>query len=140
METPNPPAAAARGRRPYPRHMAAAAVEPAEAEEAVAGLGGAGFARDRIYLVTAEDVPDRDGPIGGAGVRGLLTRFGWSLGDNLDVAHLARRELAAGHTLVMVEIHGDAEQGRAHDVLRRHGGHTMRYFGRWTVTTLERDQ
>lgn len=134
-----PPEVAAR-RPPHPRHLAAAAVEPAETDGTVAGLGGAGFAHDRIYVVTAQDVPDRDEPIGGSGVHGLLTRFGMSLGDNLDVAHLARRELEAGYALVLVEVHGDAEQAQAHDVLRRHGGHAMRYFGRWTVTTLERDQ
>jgi hypothetical protein len=135
-----PPEAAARGRPPYPVHMAAAAVEPAETDRAVAGLGDAGFARDRIYVVNAADVPDRDEPIGGSGVRGILTRFGLSLGDDLDAAQLARGELEAGYALILVEIHGDTEQARAHDVLRRHGGHDMRYYGRWTVTTLERDQ
>ena len=32
-------------------------------------------------------------------------------------------------------VDGMAEQERAHAVLREHGGHSMRYFGRWAITT-----
>jgi hypothetical protein len=31
------------------------------------------------------------------------------------------------------------EQERAHAVLHEHGGHAMRYFGRWAITSYEGD-
>jgi hypothetical protein len=44
-----------------------------------------------------------------------------------------------GHALVLVMVDGTDEQERAHAVLREHGGHAMRYFGRWAITSLEGD-
>ena len=122
-----------------PRFKVVAAIEPVETDRVIDELGNSGFARERIDVVTAEDMQAQNEPIGGTGVRGFLTRLGLSLGADLEEYELAGRELASGHSLVMVEAHGDAEQKRAHDVLRQHGGHNMRYFGRWTITTLESD-
>ena len=127
------------GRTPYPLHKVAAAVARNETDGVVAALTDAGFAPDRIEIVTAEDVSDLDEPIGGSGIRGFLTRFSLSLGDDLDEIEQARQELTYGHTLVLVMVDGMGEQDRAHAVLHEHGGHAMRYFGRWTVTTYEDD-
>jgi hypothetical protein len=117
----------------------AAAIASDMTDGVVAALTDAGFARDRIEVVTAEDVSDLDEPVGGSGIRGFLTRFSLSLGDNLDEIDQARQELKYGHTLVLVMVDGMAEQDRAHTVLREHGGHAMRYFGRWAITSLEGD-
>lgn len=133
------PPAPGPGRRPFPRHKVAAAIARDETDGVVAALKDAGFAPDRIEVVTAEDVSDLDEPIGGSGIRGFLTRFSLSLGDDLDEIEQARQELTYGHALVLVMVDGMAEQDRAHAVLREHGGHAMRYFGRWTVTTYEGD-
>ena len=133
------PPAAGPGRRPFPTHKVAAALTPDMTAGVVTALEDAGFARDRIEVVTAEDVSDLAEPIGGSGIRGFLTRFSLSLGDDLDEIDQARRELTYGHALILVMVHGMAEQDRAHAVLREHGGHSIRYFGRWTVTTLEGD-
>jgi hypothetical protein len=127
------------GRRPFPQHKVAAALARDMTDGVVAALEEAGFARDRIEVVTSEDVSDLEEPIGGAGIRGFLTRFSLSLGDELDEIEQARRELTYGHALLMVMVNGMAEQDRAHAVLREHGGHAMRYFGRWAITTLEGD-
>ncbi len=127
------------GRRPYPLHKVVAAVARSETDGVVAALTEAGFAQDRIEVVTAEDVSDLDEPIGGSGIRGFLTRFSLSLGDELDEIEQARQELTYGHALVLVMVNGMAEQDRAHAVLREHGGHAMRYFGRWATTTYEGD-
>jgi hypothetical protein len=117
----------------------AAAIPRDMTDGVVAALEEAGFARDQIEVVTSEDVSDLEEPIGGAGIRGFLTRFSLSLGDELDEIEQARRELTYGHALLMVMVNGMAEQDRAHAVLREHGGHAMRYFGRWAITTLEGD-
>ena len=126
-----------RNRPPYPLHKVVAAVAATEADGVVAALTEAGFARDQIEVVTAEQVPDLNKPVGGSGLHGLLTRLNLSLGADLDEIEQARRELMHGHTLVLVLVHGDEEQERAHAVLRQHGGHAMHYFGRWAITTLE---
>ena len=133
------PPAPGPGRGPYPLHKVAAAMARDMTDGVVTALEDAGFARDRIEVVTSEDVSDLDEPIGGSGIRGFLTRFNLSLGDDLDEVEQARRELTYGHALILVMVDGMAEQQRAHDVLREHGGHSMRYFGRWAITTYDED-
>ena len=133
------PSASHRGRPSYPLHKLVAAVARTETEGVAAALTDAGFASDRIEIVTAEDVPGLDEPIGGTGIHGFLTRFNLSLGDDLDELEQARQELMYGHALVLVMVDGTDEQERAHAVLREHGGHAMRYFGRWAITSLEGD-
>jgi hypothetical protein len=133
------PPAPGPGRRPYPLHKLAAAMARDMTDGVVTALKDAGFTPDRIEVVTAEDVSDLNEPIGGSGLRGFLTRFSLSLGDDLDEIEQARRELTHGHALVLVMVDGMAEQERAHIVLREHGGHAMRYFGRWAITTYDDD-
>jgi hypothetical protein len=127
------------GGRPYPLHKVAAAMPRDMTDGVVTALEEAGFARDRIEVVTGEDVSDLDQPIGGLGIRGFLTRFSLSLGDDLDEIEQARSELTYGHALVLVMVDGMDEQQRAHDVLHEHGGHSIRYFGRWAITSYDGD-
>ena len=133
------PPAPGPGRGPFPHHKVAAAIARDMTDGVVTALKDAGFTGDRIEVVTSEDVSDLDEPIGGSGIRGFLTRFSLSLGDELDEIEQARRELSYGHALVLVMVDGMAEQERAHAVLREHGGHAMRYFGRWAITSYEGD-
>jgi hypothetical protein len=106
-------------------------------EQVAAALAGAGLDGDRIEIVTATDDLPSEEPIGGSGIRGFFARFGLSLGDDLDALEQARSELSQGHSLILVAVHDDAERMRVHDILHEHGGHSMRYFGYWTITTLE---
>jgi hypothetical protein len=122
-----------------PLHKVVAAVDRNQSDAVVTALTDAGFAPDRIEVVTADDVPGLDEPIGGSGIRGFLTRFNLSLGDDLDEFEQARQELKYGHALVLVMVDGMAEQDRAHAVLHEHGGHAIRYFGRWTITSYDGD-
>jgi hypothetical protein len=59
------------------------------------------------------------------------------LGDDLDEMDQARQELAAGHTIISVPVAGDDERRRVRDILRDHGGHWIRHFGHWTITSLD---
>ena len=88
-----------------------AAVARSETDGVVAALRDAGFARDRIVVVIAENVPGLDDPIGGSGLRGLLTRLHLSIGDDLDEFEQARQELLYGHALILVQAVGDVETG-----------------------------
>jgi hypothetical protein len=127
------------GHGPFPLHKVAAAIDRNQTDGVVAALTDAGFASDQIEVVTAEDVSDLDEPIGGSGIRGFLRRFSLSLGDELDEIEQARQELSYGHALILVMVNGMAEQDRAHALLHEHGGHAMRYFGRWATTSYEGD-
>lgn len=120
----------------YPLHKVVAAVEPARVEQVVAALATAGLDGDRVEMVTAADVPQLDEPVGGTGLRGFIARLGLSMGDNLDAIEQARSELSQGHVLIFVAVHDDAERTHVQEILREHGGHSMRYFGHWTITTL----
>lgn len=124
---------------PYPLHKVLAAVARAERDGVITELEAAGFARDKIEEFNSEDVPDLDQPVGGTGVGGFLHRLGLATGGDLDGIQEAQRELTYGHTLILVLVDSDAERDRAHAILREHGGHSMKYFGKWTITTLEGD-
>lgn len=121
----------------YPLHKVVAAVEPARLDEVAAALAEAGLDGDRIEIVTADDATAIDEPIGGSGIRGFFERLGLSLGDDLDALQQARAELSQGHALILVAVHDDAERTRVHDILLEYGGHSMRYFGHWTITALD---
>jgi hypothetical protein len=123
----------------YPLNRVAAAISPSDVEPVIAALIDAGFARDDIMVMTAADVPPLDEPIGGNGWRGFLSRLSLSFGDQLEEIEDAREELRQGHTLILVAVRDEAAQHLAHDVLRMHCGHRMRYFGRWSVRKLEDD-
>jgi hypothetical protein len=121
----------------YPLHKVVAAVEPTQVDQVAEALAAAGLDGDRVEIVTASEAMPPDEPVGGPGLRGFFARVGLSLGDDLDALEDARSELGRGHALVLVAVHDDAERTRVHEILREHGGHSMRYFGHWTITTLE---
>lgn len=121
----------------YPLHKVVAAVDRAETVRIIAELAAAGFARDRIDVITAEEVQGLQEPVGGYGLHGLLTRLQLSVGDDLDELELVRRELVHGHALVQILVHGDGEVEQARTILGDHGGHAMRYFGRWAIRPLD---
>lgn len=126
-----------RRRLTYPLHKIVAAVGRSETDRVAVALDDAGFTRDRIEVITAEEVEGLGEPIGGSGLHGLLVRLELRLGDDLDELEQVRRELASGVALIQVHVRGDKEQVRAQAILSQHGGRAMHYFGRWTITPLD---
>jgi hypothetical protein len=120
----------------YPLHKVVAAVGRSDADIVAAALGEAGFARDGIEIVTADEVKGLGDPVGGVGLRRLLVQLELRLGDDFDELEAARQELMGGYALIQIRVHGRDEQVRAHAILRQHGGHDVHYFGRWTITPL----
>ena len=121
----------------YPLHKVVAALDPGRVEQVAAALADAGLDGDRVEIVSATDDVQSEEPVGGSGIRGFIERLGLSLGDDLDALQQARSELRQGHALMLVAVHNDAERMRVHDILLEHGGHSMRYFGHWTITALD---
>jgi hypothetical protein len=120
----------------YPLHKVVAAVGRSDSAIVAAALGEAGFGRDRIEIITADEIEGLGDPIGGPGLRRLLVQLELRLGDDFDELEAARQELMSGYALIQIRVDGREEQVRAHAILRRHGGHDMHYFGRWTITPL----
>jgi hypothetical protein len=113
------------------------AFEPSALDALIPALTEAGFAEDQIDVVTAEDIPQLDAPIDRHGFAGAISRFLFSLGDELDELEQMRTELRSGHILVGVPVQGDEATHRVRTIMRDLGGHGIISFGRWTVTQFE---
>ena len=105
-------------------------------EAVTAALAEAGFAAATIDIVSREDLEDLEAPIDRPGLRGLVNRFLFSLGDDLDELERARQELQDGRILIGVPVHGEEAMHRAAGVFRAHGSNWVTHFGRWTITSL----
>jgi hypothetical protein len=117
--------------------MVIGAVDPAAVDAVRAALQEAGIPGDQIDVVTGNDLDDLHLPIDRAGFAGLVNRFLFSLGDELDELELARQELMDGKVLIGVPARGMEAVHRAREVLRDHGARGITHFGRWTITSFE---
>jgi hypothetical protein len=109
----------------------------ATAVEAVtAALAEAGFAADTIDVVSRDELEDLEAPIDRPGLRGLVNRFIFSLGDDLDELERARQELQDGRILIGVPVQDEEAMHRAAGVFRVHGSTWVTHFGRWTIRSL----
>jgi hypothetical protein len=120
----------------YPLHEIVAAVAQSDANRVVAMLRDAGFAGDRVEVITAEEIPRLEESLGGTGLHRFLVGLQLSMGDDLDQLEQARRELMNGHALIQILVYGQQEQDRVGAILSQHGGHAMHYFGGWTITPI----
>lgn len=129
------PGVSGTGPMEYPTNRVVGAVDRMKLGEVVPDLIDAGFAP--VGILAGEAGLRRLAETGGGhGLVGLMRHFTKSTGGELDHIRQAEQELRAGHVLVDVEVSGDAEKERARDVLVRHGGHFVAYFGHWTIETL----
>ena len=113
------------------------AMDTAAVETLTAALAAEGFPADEIDVVTSDDVDELDIPVNRPGVSGLINRFLFSMGDELDEIERARQELAAGRILVGVPVQGNEAMHRVAKIMRDNGSHWITHFGRWTITTLD---
>jgi hypothetical protein len=114
-----------------------AAVAPENKDGLVAALRDAGYREDEMDIVTVDHLEDLESPIDRAGFPGLVNRFLFSLGGELDELERMRQELSIGHILVGVPAANQEVMQRIVVIMREHGGHGITYFGRWTITDLE---
>ena len=47
------------------------------------------------------------------------------------------RALRDGRAVIMVHVRGDAPKAAAHEILKRHGGHFINYYGRFATEELD---
>ena len=73
-----------------------------------------------------------------SGWLGRLRRaFDFTLMDQLVDFAAYERALRDGRAVVMVRVHGDAPKAAAHEILKRHGGHFINYYGRFATEELD---
>jgi hypothetical protein len=113
------------------------AFEPGAVDPVRSALDTAGFRIEMIDVVRPEDVQGIEAPLDPTGVGGFVERLALGLGGGLNELERARRELAAGHVLLIIPVVDDEEAlARLVTTIQRHGGHTIIYFERWTVKAL----
>jgi hypothetical protein len=102
-------------------------------------MHASGFAtRDLEVLRGVEGADRMDGTGAVAGWLGRLRRaFDFTLMDQLVDFAAYERALRDGRAVVMVHVHGDAPKAAAHDVLKRHAGHFINYYGRFATEELD---
>jgi hypothetical protein len=134
-ESTNVPETKADAPLPYPTNRVIGAVATDQLGDLVPDLVAAGFAP--IGILAGEGGLRRlRGTGGGDGLTGLLRRFAMSTGGDLDHVRRAEQEVRDGRALVDVEVDDDDEKERAREILTRHGGNNIVFFGQWTIETL----
>jgi hypothetical protein len=123
----------------YPTNRLLAVIDdPAEAAAALAELKAVGFADRDLEILRGEEGADRmDGTGEVSGWLGRLRRaFDFTLMDQLVDFATYERALRDGRAVVMVHVHGDEPKAQALEILKRHGGHFMNYYGRFATEEL----
>jgi hypothetical protein len=124
----------------YPTNRLLAVIDdPSDAAAAMAELTAGGIAARDLDLLRGEEGADRvDGTGEVSGWLGRLRRsFDFTLMDQLVDFAAYERALRDGRAVVMVRIHGDAAKEAARQVLKRHGGHFINYYGRFATEELD---
>jgi hypothetical protein len=124
----------------YPTNRLVAVIDdPTEAAGAMADLTAAGFGERDLDLLRGEEGADRmDGTGDVSGWLGRLRRaFDFTLMDQLVDFAAYERALRDGRAVVMVRAHGDVPKAKAHEILKRHGGHFINYYGRFATEELD---
>ena len=121
----------------YPRHYIVAVIhDPASAMQALSALQGEGFSDAAAELCPGPDFIKNWNDF--VAHRGRLAR----VADLFPAEeHSAVEEYLAeaenGASFVTVHAVTPDDRNRACDVLRNHGGHSMRYYGDRTITDLD---
>ena len=124
----------------YPNRAVVAVVDdPSQAEAAAADLRTAGFDDDTVTVLQGPEVADRIDGMGRAhGIGSRLRRLlAFTVMDQLPDFVLYERALRDGRSVLIVRAPGDADKRRAHDILRKRGGHFSNYYGRFATEELD---
>jgi hypothetical protein len=121
-----------------PREMVTGVLDdPGRLGSVLDALRAAGVPDDAVQSTAGEEALDRVDPDGRRhGARGRLTRMLEHFGQEGDEHHAAAEEVEAGHALVAVRVHDQAEADRAAGVLREQGVRRLRRWGRWGIEQL----
>jgi hypothetical protein len=122
----------------YPtNHVLAVLNDREHADSAVADLKGGGFMESEIHVGTGVAAADDVGASPGrTGVAGLLLRFAERIGiadEELETKHRYEQAMRDNHFVVSVATPTEERKDRAAEILRKHGGHTVSFFGKHAI-------
>ena len=124
----------------YPTDSLIAVLPDAEsAASAAAALRAAGLRDSDVTILRGEEGADR---LDGTGaVNGLLARLrrlvSFTLMDQLVDMAIYEQAVREGQVVLMAKARGD-HKAAAIDIVRRHGGHFINYYGRFATEEIER--
>jgi hypothetical protein len=70
------------------------------------------------------------------GLLGRIFRALDTMGSEHDETQLHMSALRDGHIVVAVSLKDDADKGRVAELFRKHRGHEIHYYSRWTTEDL----
>jgi hypothetical protein len=124
---------------PYPTDYLVGAIDNApEAERAVGDLQAAGFPADDIVLLHSGDVLDR--MLIKEQHRGFFEKIlypleRWGTEEGLHAGRF-EQEALKGHSVVHVYTPEERQMRQASEILRRHGAHHLKHYGKWAIEDL----
>jgi hypothetical protein len=125
----------------YPTdHLLAVIPDPREAAAARAALGATGIPDAHVTILRGSEGADRlDGTGRAHGVLARLRRLtSFTLMDQLVDMAVYERAVRDGAVVLMVRARADQTKAAVTDVVRRHGGHFINYYGRFATEEIER--
>lgn len=120
----------------YPEGKVIGALDRSAVGAAVTELRASGVSATRVTVATTDDVTGLEAHLTRGGLAGTLGRFVFSLGGELDAMKWIRQELARDRVLIFVTVEGNDARNQVRDIVHHHGSHGLKYFGRWTITSL----
>lgn len=125
----------------YPTdHLLAAFRDVTDATAASAEIVGTGIPTEAVSVLRGTEGADRLDGTGSA--NGWLARarrlVSFTMMDQLPDMAMYERAVRDGGAVVMVRVRGDERMAAVADVLRRHGGHFINYYGRFATEEVER--
>jgi len=120
----------------YPKHYVVAAIDdPSQASRALAALQAAGFTDVEAELCPGADfLENYRGFVDGQNLLQRASRLFPAEEEAAVKEYLAEAE--AGASFVTVHAPEREHRARAHEILKAHGGHAMRYYDDTVITDL----
>ncbi|MEA2609802.1 MAG: hypothetical protein QOJ75_2045 [Chloroflexota bacterium] len=113
--------------------------DPTDAAAALAELKASGLPTKDLEILRGPEGAarvDGTGEVGG-GVARFRRWVDFTLMDQLVDFATYEFALRDGRAVVMVRVEGDAPRAAAHDIVRRHRGHFINYYGRFATEELD---
>ena len=112
--------------------------DPRQAEQAERELLQAGFPRDQVLLLRADEALQRlhakdeqRGPLGW-----LLKAVADVTSDVGEYETKYADEARAGHAIINAQVSEQDRMERARQIIGAHGGHYLKHFGDWVISDL----
>lgn len=104
----------------------------------MADSAAAGFSAKAVEVLAEAADAERFRDLGQRpGVKGLGQRLRLNLAQDLDLARRSEQKPPEGDALEQAVVTNDHAKRLAPDIPRRHGGHLITCFDRWTIEALD---